>query len=172
MIFRCFLVTLLALGLESVGLSQEPGETATLDQKAEGNANKPVPAGAADEKTVAQIHSLLKAQQAAWNRASIADFMTVYWHDPQLSFCSGGDLERGWQQTFDRYTRRYPDAETMGQLSFDELETQLLSAELATTFGRWSLRREEPVGGRFTLIWRRFDDGWKIIHDHTSSNAG
>jgi ketosteroid isomerase-like protein len=25
-------------------------------------------------------------------------------------------------------------------------------------------------GGLYTLIFRRFKQGWKIVHDHTSSN--
>ncbi len=25
------------------------------------------------------------------------------------------------------------------------------------------------VGGVFTLVWEKFPDGWKIIHDHTST---
>ena len=30
-------------------------------------------------------------------------------------------------------------------------------------------RRTENEQGRFTLIFRKFPDGWKIIHDHTSA---
>ena len=25
------------------------------------------------------------------------------------------------------------------------------------------------IGGVFTLVWQKFPDGWKIIHDHTSA---
>jgi ketosteroid isomerase-like protein len=38
--------------------------------------------------------------------------------------------------------------------------------------GSWELEvagQEKRPGGVFTLIWRRFGDGWKIVHDHTSS---
>jgi TonB family protein len=36
--------------------------------------------------------------------------------------------------------------------------------------GKWHLKREKgDVGGVFTLLWQRFPEGWKIIHDHTST---
>ena len=30
-------------------------------------------------------------------------------------------------------------------------------------------REKDDVGGVFTLVWQRFPDGWKIVHDHTSA---
>jgi ketosteroid isomerase-like protein len=36
--------------------------------------------------------------------------------------------------------------------------------------GRWQLTREaDTLHGRFTLIFRRTNAGWRIVHDHTSS---
>jgi hypothetical protein len=32
-------------------------------------------------------------------------------------------------------------------------------------------RDSGPVGGIFTLVARRFPEGWRIIHDHTSTDA-
>jgi ketosteroid isomerase-like protein len=38
--------------------------------------------------------------------------------------------------------------------------------------GEWRLEREvEPVGGNFTLVFRKVDGRWLIIHDHTSQLA-
>jgi len=57
----------------------------------------------------------------------------------------------------------------MGTLTFWDLEIAPLSNDSAVVLGSWRLKRtnDEPHG-RFTLIFRRFPDGWKIIHDHTS----
>ena len=42
--------------------------------------------------------------------------------------------------------------------------------DAATVFGRWKLVREDDEPhGLFTLVMRRFDEGWRIVHDHTSS---
>jgi len=27
---------------------------------------------------------------------------------------------------------------------------------------------KDELGGVFTLVWQRFPEGWKIVHDHTS----
>jgi ketosteroid isomerase-like protein len=36
--------------------------------------------------------------------------------------------------------------------------------------GRWQLTRAaDTPHGRFTLIFRRTPQGWRIVHDHTSS---
>jgi ketosteroid isomerase-like protein len=38
--------------------------------------------------------------------------------------------------------------------------------------GRWHLKRDsDELGGVFTLVFQRFSEGWKIIHDHTSADA-
>jgi beta-aspartyl-peptidase (threonine type) len=36
--------------------------------------------------------------------------------------------------------------------------------------GHWHLARANgDVGGVFSLVWQRFPEGWRIIHDHTSA---
>jgi ketosteroid isomerase-like protein len=58
----------------------------------------------------------------------------------------------------------------MGTLSFSELEINMLSNDSAVVLGRWQLQRaNDQPHGRFTLIFRRTKDGWKIVHDHTSA---
>jgi hypothetical protein len=57
----------------------------------------------------------------------------------------------------------------MGQLTFSELEIMPLGASAALVLGRWNLEREsEPVAGNFSLVVRKFDERWRIVHDHTS----
>ena len=59
--------------------------------------------------------------------------------------------------------------ERMGKLVFARLEVTALSNEAALVLGRWHLEREpEPIGGNFSLVFRRIDDRWLIVHDHTS----
>ncbi len=122
-----------------------------------------------DESKIGDVLSrLLNEQTAAWNRGDIPGFMETYWHSPEMTFSSGGKTERGWQATLDRYKARYPDQRAMGKLQFRELETTPLSPDSALMLGRWNLEKDKPADGNFTLVWRRFPDGWKIIHDHSS----
>ena len=58
----------------------------------------------------------------------------------------------------------------MGQLTFRDLEATSLGLDAAMLLGRWHLETVAgPAGGNFTLIWRRLDGQWRIVHDHTSS---
>ena len=116
------------------------------------------------------IRNLLTEQAAAWNRGDIDSFMQYYWKSDDLTFSSGGETRRGWQAAQQRYKTRYPTREHMGRLTFDRLEIQLLCDSAALVLGRWQLeRKRDPVGGNFTLVFRRLHGRWLIVHDHTST---
>ena len=125
------------------------------------------PAGSTEH----QIRGVLDAQVAAWNRGDLEGFMTGYWRSPKLSFYSGANKLAGWQETLDRYRQRYKgDGREMGQLEFSDIEVDALGSNSAFVRGRWHLKMGSgEAGGLFTLIFRRFSQGWKIVHDHTSA---
>jgi len=121
----------------------------------------------ADDRS--EIETVLSRQAAAWNRGDIDAFMEHYWKSDELTFSSRGHTTRGWTRTKENYKRRYPTREQMGQLKFSQLETTSLGDSAALVLGRWQLMREQsPVEGNFTLVFRRIDNKWVIIHDHTS----
>jgi beta-aspartyl-peptidase (threonine type) len=118
------------------------------------------------------IENVLKTQQAAWNRKDLDGFMAGYWNSPDLTFFSGAKESNGWQATIDRYRATYTSAgKEMGQLQFSELRIEPLGSDAAFVRGMWQLTMSDgkTPHGRFTLIFRKFPDGWKIIHDHTSA---
>jgi len=116
------------------------------------------------------IQQVLKLQQDAWNRGDIPAFLEGYWNSPELSFAGSEGIVRGYQGLMDRYKRSYPDRGAMGQLDFSELEIHSLGPDSAMVLGHWHLKRVKgDAGGVFTLIFRRFSTGWRIIHDHTSA---
>jgi ketosteroid isomerase-like protein len=60
----------------------------------------------------------------------------------------------------------------MGRLTLSGLEITPLGDTAALTLGQWKLdRQSEPVSGNFTLVLRKIDGQWVIIHDHTSRLA-
>jgi ketosteroid isomerase-like protein len=118
----------------------------------------------------AAITAVLDRQQAAWNRGDIDAFVVGYWQSPELTFSGSGGVARGWDGVIARYKKNYPDRATMGQLDFSELEFHFLDHNAALVLGHWHLKREKgDVGGVFSLVWQRFPEGWKIVHDHTSA---
>ncbi|HST30968.1 MAG TPA: nuclear transport factor 2 family protein, partial [Chthoniobacterales bacterium] len=129
-----------------------------------------ISAQTAAEKSVGEIQSVIHAQQEAWNKGDIEGFMNGYWQSEKTVFVSGDEVTRGWQKVLDRYKAKYSDRAKMGTLTLSEIEITSLGNDSAVALGRWKLKRatDEPHG-RFSLIFRRFPDGWKIIHDHTSA---
>ena len=125
---------------------------------------------APDRKSSIQIRAVLESQAAAWNRGDIEGYMDGYERSPKTEFVGGDSITRGWQEVFDRYKQRYDSREKMGTLTFSDLEINLLSKDAALVLGRWRLKRanDEPHG-TFTLLFRKMKNGWKIVHDHSSS---
>jgi ketosteroid isomerase-like protein len=119
-----------------------------------------------------EVETVLDAQQQAWNRHDLREFMSGYWNSPQLTFFSGAKEHDGWQATLDRYIATYSSpGHQMGQLEFSNLRIEPLGADAAFVRGSWQLTMPDgkTPHGLFTLIFRKFPDGWKIIHDHTSA---
>jgi uncharacterized protein (TIGR02246 family) len=118
------------------------------------------------------IGAVLGAQQTAWNRGDVDAFLVGYWRSAELTFSGSSGVARGWDGVLARYKKNYPDRAAMGQLDFSALEFRFLGPDAALVLGRWHLKREkDELGGVFTLVWQRFPEGWKIIHDHTSAVA-
>jgi ketosteroid isomerase-like protein len=120
----------------------------------------------------AAITSVLSEQQAAWNRADVRAFMQGYWNSAELTFAGSSGIIRGWEPVLARYKKQYPDEAAMGRLDFSELEMRSLGPDAALVLGRWHLTRPTGnLGGVYSLVFERFPEGWRIVHDHTSSDA-
>jgi len=134
-----------------------------------GSIQAQIPAKQKGAQTIAAIRAVLDAQRDAWNRGDVEGYMDGYSRSETV-MVSGDNITRGWQTVLERYKRNYNSREKMGTLTFSDLEISLLSKDSAMVLGRWHLQRanDEPHG-RFTLIFRKTKEGWKIIHDHTSS---
>ena len=122
-----------------------------------------------DEKSKAEIRSVMDAQVVAWNNGDIEGFMKGYWNSSELTFVSGANVTKGWQPTLERYKKGYDSKAKMGTLTFSDLEITMLSKDSAVVLGSWSLARaNDNPHGKFTLTFRKFKEGWRIIIDHTS----
>jgi uncharacterized protein (TIGR02246 family) len=118
----------------------------------------------------ARIRAVLTAQQDAWNRGDIDGFMNGYARAKSTIFVSEDSVRRGWETVCERYKKKYSDRAKMGVLTFSDLEITPLGSDAAVVLGRWHLKRaQDQPHGRFTLIFRKTADGWRIVHDHTSA---
>ncbi|HEU5414557.1 MAG TPA: nuclear transport factor 2 family protein [Candidatus Angelobacter sp.] len=118
------------------------------------------------------IKHVLISQVDAWNHGNLENFMEGYWRSPELTFFSGATVTKGWEPTLARYQQRYKSAgKEMGHLEFQDLDVNLLSRRSAVVTGTWKLTMSDgkTPHGLFTLIFMRFPEGWRIVHDHTSA---
>jgi ketosteroid isomerase-like protein len=130
------------------------------------------PAAEALKKTDrAAIVAVLTTQQNDWNKGDIRDFMAGYWNSSELTFAGSRGFTRGWQPVLARYEKNYADKDAMGTLDFQELELRSMGPDTALVLGKWHLQRQAgDVGGIFTLVFQRFPEGWRIVHDHTTQS--
>jgi ketosteroid isomerase-like protein len=118
------------------------------------------------------VEHVLRSQQDAWNHHDLDAFMAGYWNSPKLTFFSGAKEMSGWQATLDRYRATYASpGHEMGTLEFSDLRIEMLGLKAAFVRGAWHLTMPDGKSphGLFTLVFRKFPAGWKIVHDHTSA---
>jgi beta-aspartyl-peptidase (threonine type) len=118
------------------------------------------------------VTQVLGSQVKAWNNHDLQAFMAGYWNSPDLTFFSGANERRGWQETVDRYKAAYQSpGHEMGRLEFANMRVEMLGTAAAFVRGEWHLTMSDgkTPHGLFTLVLRKFPDGWKIVHDHTSA---
>ena len=129
-----------------------------------------VNAASTDDK--AAIERVLNMQRDAWNRQDLVAFMDGYWKSTELTFFSGGTENHGWQAALDHYRATYAaPGHEMGKLDFANVRVEMLAPDAAFVRGEFHLTMSDgkTPHGLFTLVFRKFPDGWKIVHDHTSA---
>lgn len=128
-------------------------------------------AGKVDEDAIKrEVRKVLDATETAWNEGDIEGYMEGYYKSDSLRFAGNGDVSYGWQSVLDRYRNAYPDKTAMGHLSFSDVDIDVIGSGAVVVFGRWKLEREEgDRSGLYTLIMSKTAEGWRIVHDHSSS---
>jgi ketosteroid isomerase-like protein len=125
-----------------------------------------------DDQVKIAVQQVLQRQQDAWNRHDLEGFMAGYWNSSELTFFSGAKETAGWQSTLERYRKTYQsEGREMGKLEFSDLKIEPLGQDAAFVRGAFHLTMSDgkTPHGIFTLVFRKFPEGWKVVHDHTSA---
>jgi beta-aspartyl-peptidase (threonine type) len=120
----------------------------------------------------AEVRAVWNGGVEAWNRGDLDGFMTVYWNSPDLVFFSNKTETRGWQQTLERYRTTYKaEGRQMGMLDFPQLEFKVLGPEAVLARGQWRLKMPDgkESTGMTSVTFLKLPEGWRIVHDHSSS---
>ena len=114
---------------------------------------------------------VLETQAEAWNRGDLDAFADGYQRSAELVFAGVSGITTGWEDMVSRYRTAYPDREAMGRLTFSDLDFEEMGPDVVNVRGAWRLFRsaDEPHG-RFLLVMRKFESGWKIVLDFSTSS--
>jgi uncharacterized protein (TIGR02246 family) len=130
---------------------------------------------ASDSAVVArEVEAMLGASAASWNAGDLEGFLDDYSDAPGLTFSGSSGVTRGKDAVRERYLASYwAPGTTRDSLRFQELEVRRLGGRHALVLGRYVLYRPAAsdsvtAEGAFTLVLEREDEGWRIVHDHSS----
>ena len=123
----------------------------------------------AQNKDVQAIRQILSDQTKEWNKGNLETFMSGYWKNDSLLFVGKSGPKYGYNAALANYKKGYPDTATMGKLAFDIIKIQPISADTYFVLGKWMLKRTVgDVSGYYTLLFRKINNQWKIVVDHSS----
>ncbi len=115
------------------------------------------------------VLATLNAQVAAWNEGNLDAFMNIYWKSDDLKFISGAKMTKGWSSTLKRYREKYADDSGLGRLSVDKTDVEMVTGDVAIVTGRFTHNKGGvSTGGAFSLVWKRINGQWRIVHDHSA----
>ena len=109
-----------------------------------------------------------------WNRGDLDAFMSDYLPSDSTTYIGGRGLVRGPATIRNAYARLFTGEVVRDSLSFRILDVDPLAPDVANLIAQYTLARR--VGGRdsvtatgpTSLVVRRVDGRWRIVHDHSS----
>jgi uncharacterized protein (TIGR02246 family) len=129
--------------------------------------------GAADNRELTrQIVAQLDRAAGDWNRGDLEAFVSDYAPESTTTFVDGRRARHGFDFIRKNYAPRFAPGARRDSLQFEEVEVRRLSPVLALVTARYILQRggSTSASGPFTLVMERRAEGWKILHDHSSSD--
>jgi ketosteroid isomerase-like protein len=125
--------------------------------------------GFSQTKAELDIRKVLSNQTEAWNNGDLESFMHGYWKSDSLTFVGKDGITYGYQNTLNNYKKNYANKDQMGKLQFKLLHINKLSDEYYQVIGQWHLYRKiGDVSGHFTVIFRKIQNKWLMVSDHSS----
>ena len=149
---------ILALALMACGPARQPATVSTA----------PTDRAALTRTLVAQ----LGPPGWDWTCGDLAGFLSDYAPESTSNFVDGRRTQHGFDFIRENYAPRFAPGARRDSLHFEEIEVRPLSATLALVTARFVLQRRgiTTASGPFTLVMEQRPAGWKILHDHSSSD--
>jgi ketosteroid isomerase-like protein len=119
-----------------------------------------------------QMAAQLERAAGDWNRGDLDAFLSDYARESTTTFVDGRRARHGFEFIRDHYAPRFAPGARRDSLHFEELEARRLSPTLALVTARFILQRSGTISasGPFSLVMEWRPEGWRILHDHSSSD--
>jgi len=130
------------------------------------------PPGSDSQALTRLITAQLERSALDWNRGDLDGFLSDYAPESTTTFIDGRRAQEGIGFIRGNYAPRFSPGARRDSLHFEEVKVRGLSPTLALVTARFILQRgsEITASGPFTLVMERRPEGWKILHDHSSSD--
>lgn len=118
----------------------------------------------------AEISSMMDVSARAWTRGDLNGFMDSYEPGSTITYVTPTGVVHGRDAIRARYAPRFAPGARQDSLSFENMEVDLLAPDLANVIAYYRLSRGDSTTARgpTSLVMRRRDGQWRIIHDHSS----
>ena len=152
----------------SVGVMVAALLAACAGRSAPGAAALPAAGDAAAAR--AEIVAMMAGSAAAWNRGDLDAFVADYAPGMGTTFIGSAGIVRGPAAIRAVYAPRFAPGGVRDSLSFEQVEVDLLAPGLANTIAYYRLSRGDSTVARgpTSLVMRKRDGRWRIVHDHSS----
>lgn len=113
------------------------------------------------------VLNVLSLQFEAWNNANLEKFMEGYEKSDSIQFITKNGRVWGWNNIYEKYKKTYFDKNSMGTLTFENMDVKFLSNNTAQVYGNWKVQNDIVFGGVFSVFLRKKNEQWRIFIDHT-----
>lgn len=122
----------------------------------------------------AELEAMLARAAANWNRGDLDAFMGDYLPSDSTTYVGSRGIVRGPSAIRAGYARLFTGELVRDSLSFIVLDVDPVAPDVANLIAQYILTRR--VGGRdsvtargpTSLLVRRLEGRWRIVHDHSS----
>lgn len=139
------------------------GCRASLSIGTTGGSDDHVPA----EQIASELEQMMEQSAEDWTNDDLDAFMLAFHQSPELTFAIPTGITKGWGPLKERYAKSIDKS----NLWFTDIQTTIITDDTALVFARFHNVMKEDQSystGLTTLLCRKIDGRWVIIHDHSS----
>ena len=115
----------------------------------------------------AELTQMMHASADAWTADDLDAFMLGFHNSPDLTFAIPTGITKGWGPLKERYARSIAKS----NLWFTDIEVTAITSDTALVFARFHnvMKGDQSYStGLTTLLCKKIDGHWVIVHDHSS----